>query len=609
MATTITRYGCNWPLPPEGQTADFDLKVEMTCIRKGGQWRDANGKSCGQGKFHHFQAMRKIIWPHLDNHRWQELCVKEAVSTKVCTLLGSGGCGKTHTPASLFLLDYWCFPEDTIVLVSSTDFRGLDLRVWGQMKELFESGQEAFPWLAGHSIDNKRCISTDELGEGQMRDLRKGIIGIPCVVNGKFVGLGKYVGIHQKRVRLCADEAQFMGSAFLDAFANLNQNPDFWAFVLGNPSDIADPLGRAAEPKDGWASYMAVEKTTVWDTKFYGGRCVNLIGLDSPNFDFPQDKPPRFPYLPHARQIEETKQSFGPDSDQYQTQCVGNMRTGMMLKRVVTRDMCEKFMAQKQVVWKGKPITRIYGVDAAYGGDRCVGGYCEFSEDIEGKLILNVMKPKIIPIRIGKGSPEDQISEFVKDECETMNIPPENMGHDATGRGSLGTALARIWSAQTNPIEFGGSPTDRPVSQDFYVQDPKSKQKRLLLCSEHYRNFVTELWYSIRYCIEAAQIRGLPDEVMEELCMREWFKTAGNKIQVEPKSGKPGEKAGMKQRTGRSPDLADWLAICLEMARRKGFKISRLANQDDAVTSNNWFHDAARKARERQGRNQLDYRA
>jgi hypothetical protein len=604
---TISRYGCNWAVPSEGP--DTDLKIEMACLRKGGQWIDAAGKTCGLGRYHHFMEMRKLIWPHLDNHRWLQLGYKEGLSTKVCTLLGSGGCGKTHTPASLLLMDYWCFPEDTIVLVSSTDFRGLDLRVWGQMKELFESGQEKFPWLAGHSIDNKRCISTDDLSEGQLRDLRKGIIGIPCVVNGKFVGLGKYIGIHQKRVRLCADEAQFMGSAFLDAFANLNMNPDFWAFILGNPSDIADPLGRAAEPKDGWGSYMAVEKTTVWDTKFYGGRCVNLIGLDSPNFDYPQNLPPKFPYLPHARQIEETKLSFGPDSDQYQSQCVGNMRTGMMLKRVVTRDMCKQFMAQESVIWKGKSLTRIYGVDAAYGGDRCVGGYIEFGEDIDGKVILNVAKPKIIPIRVARGEPEDQISNFVKDDCEALGIPPENMFHDATGRGSLGTSLARIWSAQTNPVEFGGSPTDRPVSLDFFVTDARTKQRRLLLCSEHYRNFVTELWYSIRYCIEAGQMRGLPEEVMDELCMREWFKTANNKIQVEPKSSKPGEKPGMKQRTGRSPDLADWLAICLEGARRRGFNISRLANQDDPGRNKDWFYEMARKQREARARHQLNYNA
>lgn len=602
----IVRYNCRWPKADTQE--ETDLRIEMGCIQKGGLWKNAKGETCGACKYHHFQQMRKLIWPWLDDHRWQQLCYKEMLGTQVCTLMGSGGCGKTHDAASLFLMDYWVFPHDTVVLVSSTDLRGLDLRIWGQMKELFEQGQERFPWLAGKLIDSKRCIATDDLTEDQTRDLRKGIIAIPCVVGGKFVGLSKYVGIHQKRVRLVADEAQFMNSSFLSAFANLNQNPDFWAVILGNPNEPSDPLGRAAEPKEGWASYMALEKTSAWDTKFMNGRCVNLIGLDSPNFDYPPEQKTRFPYLPNKAKMDMTKASFGPDSEEYHSQCVGNMRTGVLLRRVVTRDMCRQFKAQEDVVWRGKTLTRIYAVDAAYGGDRCVGGPAEFGEDIDGNTVFNCSQPKIIPITIKGGSPEDQIAAYVKEDCENLSIPPENMFHDATGRGSLGTALARAWSAMTNPVEFGGRPTDRPVSLDHFIWDAIKKQKRLLLCSEHYANFVTELWYSIRYLIEAGQIRNLPDDVMEELCMREWFKIGGNKIQVEPKSGTLG-KPGMKQRTGRSPDLADWLAIAIEGARRRGLSISKLANKEDASANLEWFGDLKRKERERVQRHQLNYHA
>lgn len=599
-------YGARWP--GADNSTDSLLKIEMSCIQHGGQWQDKSGKTCGLGKYKHFQNMRKLIWPDLDSHRWQQLATQEMLSAKVCTLLGVGGSGKTHCAAALFLLDYWCFPYDTVVLISSIDLRGLDLRVWGEIKKLHESGQARFPWLSGHINDTKRACSTDDISDEEVRDLRKGIIAIPCVVSGKFVGLGKYIGIHQKRVRLVADEAQFMSGSFLSAFANLNQNPDFWSAVLGNPQDPTDPLGRAAEPKEGWASYMAVEKTTCWDTKFFNGRCVNLVGPDSPNFDYDQSKPPRYPYLPNRKAMDEVISSFGPDSDEVHQQCVGNMRTGMLLRRVVTRDLCRQFKAQDDVIWRGRTLTRVYFVDAAYGGDRCVAGYCEFGEDIEGKQIFNVKKPKIIPIKVGKGMAEDQIANYVKEDCDAAGIPPENMGHDATGRGSLGTALARVWSAQTNPIEFGGVPTDRPVSLDMFVRDPGTKQQRLLLCSEHYAWFVTELWYSLRYCIEASQMRNLPEDVMEELCMREWKRVGGNRIQVEPKSG-TSEKPGMKQRTGRSPDLGDWLAGCLEMARRKGFNISKLANKDDPATNKDWFYEMARKQRESRSRHQLNYTA
>ena len=192
-----------------------------------------------------------------------------------------------------------------------------------------------------------------------------------------------------------------MGATFLSAFANLNQNEDFKACVLGNPNDPYDPLGKAAEPKDGWASHMMPDKTSVWDTRFMNGRCVNLIGTDSPNFDFTAPKP-RFPYLPHKAQIAETLASWGMDSMEYHSQCVGSMRTGELLRRVVTRDLVRQFEAQKEVVWKGTKLTRIYGVDAAYGGDRCIGGYVDFGEDLDGRIVLSCSQPYIIPVRIAQ---------------------------------------------------------------------------------------------------------------------------------------------------------------------------------------------------------------
>lgn len=602
MAETFEMYGARW------LAGTPILKVEMAAIRYGGQWVK-DGVTCGLGREHHFEQMRKLIWPWLDDHRWHKLCLKAMLEHKVSVMMGSGGTGKTHSAAWLFLCDYWCHPNDTIVLVSSTDFRGLELRVWGEIKKLFQAGIERFPWLAGHLIESKHAIATDDLEEDNVvRDLRRGIIGIPCVQGSQYVGLGKYVGIHQKRVRLIADEAAMMRSSFLSAFANLNQNEDFWATVLGNPQDPTDPLGRAGEPVDGWASHPTPTKTTTWRTRFMDGICVNLIGTDSPNFDFPSTDPVHFRYLPHRKQIEETRQTWGDDSAEYHQQCIGSMRNAMLLRRVWTRDMARQFRAQDDVTWKGTPLTRILAVDAAYGGDRCVGGHVTFGQDIDGKIILAVNEPFIIPIRITAAkSPEDQISEWVKAYAENHDIPPENMFHDSTGRGSLGTSLARVWSAQTNPVEFGGKPTERPVSLDHYIRDAKTNQRRLILCSEYYLNFVTELWYSTRFACESGQIRKMPEGVLEELCMREW-KKVNFKVQVEPKSGTD-ERPGMKQRTGRSPDLADWFSIAVEGARRRGFAISKLANVESETSNLDWLLASQRKAAGLRESHALDYSA
>lgn len=603
---TITKYGALWD-------ASLDpLEIEMSCIRLGGKWKNRVEAECGLGLPYHYEQMRRIIWPHLDGEhngqRWHVLTRDEILNNKVTVLLGCGSSGKTHSAAWIYLCEYMCFPDETCVLVSSTDIRGLRLRVWGEITTLWEQAVQKFDYLPGHLIDSRIAITTDQLDDDgdvedrKVRDMRKAIIGIPTVQGGKFVGIGKFIGIKQKRVRLIADEAQAMGVGFLSAFANLNKNEDFRAIVLGNPNDILDPLGKAAEPVDGWESHMEPDKTSVWKTRFMNGTCVNLIGTDSPNFDFPPDQPTRFKYLISKEKIADTLSFFSKDSFEYYSQCVGSMKIGTLSRRVMTRRLCEQFHAlDSDITWEGSPRTKVYFTDSAYGGDRCVGGWGEFGKCVDGKTRLLLHSPVIIPIsaRIEK-EPEYQIAEYVKRECEGNQISPDNMGHDSTGRGSLGTVLARVWSASTNPIEAGGPPTERPVSLDMLINDPKTGERRLKKCKEHYVKLVTEFWFSVRYCVEADQLRGLTEETMEEFCMREWDRVKDDKIEIETKTE-------MKERVGRSPDLADWCAGIVEMARRKGFQISKLANKEESFKSHQWFNDLKRKQRNLIESKQLNY--
>jgi hypothetical protein len=444
-------------------------------------------------------------------------------------------------------------------------------------------------------------VADDENADRKIRDMRKGIIGIPTVQNGKFVGLGKWVGIKSQNMRLVADECQMMGISFLSAFSNLNKNASFEATLMGNPNDIMDPLGKAAEPRDGWSSHLEPDKTTVWDTRFQGGRCVNLVGTDSPNFDFPSDQPTRYKYLISREHIADTLSFFPKDSYEYYSQCVGVMKIGTLERRVLNRDMCKKFGAFNDVIWSGKPRVNVGAMDSAYGGDRCVIGRIEFGEDITGKVVVNFHPPEIIPIlaRAGSALPEEQIAQYVHLFCVKWSIPPENFFHDSTGRGTLGTYIGREWSDLTNPVEFGGSATERPVCLDLFITDSKTHQKRLKLCSEHYSKLISEFWWSVRYAIECGQVRNFPEEVMEEMCMRMWKHVPGNKIQVEPKDE-------MKERTGRSPDLGDWAALSIEGARRLGFNISKLANEEDKERATVWLDSLVRR-QEKLKRHQLTY--
>jgi len=580
----ISRYGFKFDTAltdDDGNQVWDDLGIEMYMIKQ------SQGNPAALTL--HFENCRKLLWPDLDAHRWHNLCRDEILGHKVCVLMGCGSSGKTFSAAWISLLDYWCFPQETCVLVSSTDIRGLKKRVWGEIVMLWERGIAKYPKLSGHLLDSAIAITTDDIddcepGQRKSRDMRKGVFGVPCVQGGKFVGLSKFLGIKQKRMRLVADEASAMSSDFLTAFSNLNKNEDFRAIVLGNPNDPLDPLGRAAEPVGGWTDeYLEPTKTACWDTRFMNGRCVNLVGLDSPNMDFPADKPTRYKYLISREKIAETLSFFPKDSMEYYSQCVGTMKIGTIARRILSRRTVIQNKAQENVTWAGKGQTKIYFVDAAYGGDRCVGGWAEFGEDINGNQILSFSDPKTIPIIVGgPHEPEYQIAHFVKDDCESEGISGDSMGHDATGRGALGTALAKVWSADTHPIDAGGRPTARPVSLDITVFDETTKQKRPKRCDEEYDRLTSEFNFQVAMAVESGQIRNLPDESMEEFSLRRWERVKGGKKSVEPKD-KPStdpKKQGFKQRVGRSPDMADWAAGIVEMARRKGFVISKLGGTE-----------------------------
>lgn len=570
-----------------------ELAIELEMVRLMGHF-----KGLGNGHLFHYQRAMKLLWPEQDNHRWSDLAAKELtrVNHKITSFMGPGSTAKTNEAAKWGLIEYFADPENTCVLVSSTDIRGLKLRIWGEISDLWQKAINLWPDLAGHMLESRIAITTDclddgDFGDRQVRDMRKAICGIPCIQDKKYVGLAKYHGIKQKRLRLVGDELALMGAAFLKSIANLNNNADFQAVVCFNPNDTLDPGGQVAEPIDGWQGHMEPTKTEVWDTRFLNGRCINFVGTDSPNFDDPE-QPNKYPYLIGPKKIAELISAFGKDSFEYFSQGVGVMKVGQLSKRVLTRDLCRTNKALEQPEWKGPTRIRIYGLDSAYGGDRCVGGWGEFGPDPDGKIILSLHPLRTINLSSGD-EPENIIARAVKEECEDLEITPENMFHDSTGRGSLGTALSRIWSPMTNPVEFGGRATERPVSMDIYTTDPITKERRLLLCSEHYDRFVTELWFSMRYAVEGGQIRGLPEDAMDEFCTRMWKLKKGDKKSVEPKSG-TADNPGMKERTGRSPDLADCITIILEGARRRGFLISRLGNNQEYTTGNlSWLTEKA----------------
>jgi hypothetical protein len=384
--------------------------------------------------------------------------------------------------------------------------------------------------------------------------------------------LSNFVGLKNDVVILIADEASLMGRGFLDAVPNLRKNPVFKLIALGNPKDITDCLGVISEPASedgGWGGFEHLEQTRTWKTRAPGGIAIQLCGYDSPNYDYPRGVNPYVGIIT-PEQIEADLAYYGKDSLQFSMMNLGLYPKDGGSRRVITRSLCDKHHAQEEVVWTDNALTSVGGLDAAYsgvGGDRCPLTLLKFGRDRSGKMILAYQcLPILIPTGIRRGTltVEDLIADYVIEKCVENGVEPHRFGLDSTGRGSLVSALAQRWSPNIIAVEFGGRPNERLVA----MEGDKRMEK------DAYGKMVTALWFAVRAVIESDQMRGLPNDVMEEGMMREWGINRDGKVDVETKDK-------TKLRMGRSPDLFDSLVVAVEVARRCGFQIT---NSSTAIT-------------------------
>lgn len=547
-----------------GRRSRFD--IERTMILQGGY---VNG--VGEGLAFHYKAAIAALWPHFQWHRWSHLLIESFVNKSEIAVQGPASSGKTYCSAAFGLVTFWLWPTGTSIVMSSTTKEGLQLRIWGAIKELYNAAKIQERHLPGRLIESRYMLTAADKGDDDdlAEDFRDGIIGVACKVGGTFVGLSNYVGLKNERVMLIADEASLMGRGFLDSIANLRKNPVFKFICMGNPKETNDALGIAAEPAadlGGWSGYNPAPKTQTWRTRARDGLAIQLCGYDSPNYDFPRGTNP-FKGLITPEQIENDLNYYGETSLQFSMMNLGIMPRDASSRRVITTLLCEQRQAFDQPVWGDGKTVEVVGLDPAYrgiGGDRCVLTHVKIGKDPAGKWQMAFASPQLmVPIDAGsRATSEEQIVYFVRDWCTARGISPENFGLDATMAGTLVSAFCQIWSASIVAITFGGKPPERQIR----AGDPK-------LESEAYGKMVSALWFASYYMIDAGQLRNAPREAVEEAAMREWMVNSTQSsrrqdpvIDVEPKDD-------MKKRMGRSPDLWDSFVTALELARRRGFVI------------------------------------
>lgn len=501
-----------------------------------------------------FWQIADILWnsgdkPLFERHRWADTTVKTCVKEKYCAFGGSAGSGKSYTLAGYAIVEWLCAPADTIVLLTSTTLTAARTRIWGCIEKLLDAA-EGLPINVRSSIGSAAYVNPS----GTVVETA-GFRLIAAEKNQSRDAVGKLIGFHAPRVVLIADELSELSEAILQAgLSNLAQTPYFRLRAASNPNSRFDPFGIWSEPKNGWDSVDVMLETT-WRTK-YGGLFVRYDAEDSPNLEHPDDEPP-FPYLPTRKGIDDAKANLGEKSRNF----------NRMFRAVFAANDEEDSIYSEAELHRSGALqkttltnaVKVAGLDPSFssGGDDTVLVFGEVGYDPSGQFAVQPTEVlRLHDDATDKSTPRTyQIAQQVMEQCKKRGVDPYNLAVDATAAGGpFCDVLASLWAPDFLRVQFGGSASDRPVSA--------SKRTP---ASDLFTNRVSELWFGGKELIRCGQIRGIPNEVASEMCMRAYDTvkgTAGLRMRAEPKSA-------FRARNGRSPDHADAFFVMLEGARQR----------------------------------------
>jgi len=518
----------------------------------------ANDPPLGLGKYQHLRNSIDLIWnKHVPNtyiwNDWSEWMQRTFAEHPWCTVTGPAASWKTTSAGIFALTKYYASPRDTVVIVTSTTLDGLRRRVWKEISHFWRLRP-----LFGHMVQSRNCIQYRKGHDDA------GIFGLATDKGEIDKAIGKIIGFHAPNMVVIVDEMPYTPEAIVESCVNLETGAKSFQFIgLGNADDPLDPHGRMSEPENGWES-VDVESES-WKTR--RGVCIHLDGLKSPNIT---DKTKNYPGLLTQGDIKTTMDVYGVDSPQFWQMRRGYWAPEGICKTVLSMPMITRSNAFEDCSFDQEAVP-VAGLDPAFeGDDRCVLRLAKCGK-VNGKMTLRLERKAYIKVKVKPDDPSHyQIVRQTREICKNEGVTPYYFGLDSTGEGGgLASIFQREWSREILCVEFGGRPSRHPVSNT----NPKR-------CDEEYDRRVTELWFFFRLILLNEQIRGLDPESAMEFCRR-WWAMKGNYVSLETKDK-------MKERTRRSPDIADADVVTAQVAHLRCKLTPNDTTHGDASPDSPW---------------------
>lgn len=524
------------------------------------QWCAYNNR--GLGAFYHRRERIKAMFPQYEWHRWNERRLRATCDYRWVTWLGPAASAKS-CDAAVMGLEFWLqAPDRTAVVVCSTTMKMLRKRIWNY----FAQYHSRLPKNLGNVGE---LLDSDTMIRWQKGDSVAGIFGMAVEEGPVDEVINNLIGLHPQRYLLILDEAQGVREAIMGATHNMAKNPWFGGWLFGNPDDMANPLLRESEPIGGWGNTLdrayhgeLEEWETIGGPTKGRGLCQFFDGRKSPADDSPEELK-RLPFLINREWREShLKGVRGNENDpSYWAQVIGLPPPMGISATVLDISTVLKFKCRERALWTGG-FFKWASLDPSFeGGDKKVLtiGRCG---ETEGRWVIGIDEQVEVPIDANDTEPiHYQIAHWVIAYLVASGLGPGDFALDSSGEGGgLKAIFDQTWGTVLG-IEFGGAPSDAPLAAK-----PEKTAK------EEYDRRSSELNFNVREFALGNGLRGLPEQAEADLCERRTF-YRNKKYRVEAKGtfmldGRP--EKGFKQRTGRSPDHGDSVAIGVALCMDKG---------------------------------------
>ncbi len=529
-----------------------------------------------------FRRIADTVLPgYFEWHRWTWEQVEALCESGLIAMSGCSGSCKTRNVAGFLAVWWLCAPDISSACFVSTTVKSLRRRGWAEIQRANSMLAEKF----GNMVDS-RTVWQSKTG-----DDRHAIVG-RAVEEGSVTKVADDIkGVHTIRQAIAIDEATSVPEAIYDASANLFSYPeDFLLVTMANPRHRLDAFGRFCEPEKGWLS-VTVE-TPRWPAKPFsacGGKKPIVVRFDAEKSPNITEGKTVSAHLPTKQGVSLARSHSGGASPHYWTNFRGFWPPEGLVKTVFSESALYKFDAFGHHKFSGESFKIIGGFDPAYGGDRAVLRFAKvgvLARDVQWIALrapgtpedsqqwgIELMPPIVLPVDSASKNPiHYQLAEQLRRECESIDVgeqhmdcEPGNLGVDDSGAGGLCDILSRIWSPAVMRVEFGGRPSEEPCS----LEDIRP-------ACDVYRNKRAEMFFRARAALESGQLKGMDADTALELCAIEFDDVTRDRITLM-------SKVDYKAKMGESCDLADVVAILMEVARRLGFKLAALGTTAESV--------------------------